>query len=99
MIQMLSSPGPIVRQQPVRAMRKPLRLKYPMKKKKKKHRDEKDASDTDAWVEKTKDNLNEFKEIIRKDEEARKDIDINIKKSSFNAEAPVKNWDSKPDLK
>ena len=69
------------------------------KKKKKKHRDEKDASDTDAWVEKTKDNLNEFKEIIRKDEEARKDIDINIKKSSFNAEAPVKNWDSKPDLK
>lgn len=75
------------------------RPKKHKKKKKKKHRDERELSDSEAWVEKTKDNLGEFKEIIRKDEEARKDSDNNCKKSSFNSEAPVKNWDAKPDLK
>ena len=55
------------------------------KKKKKKHKEDKESSDSDLWVEKTRDNLDKFKDTV--------------KQSECNPDAPVKNWESKPDHK
>jgi len=62
------------------------------KKKKKKHkRKYEDGSDNEDWVEKTKDNLNKFN--------GEGDNGSNTKVSAFNPDAPIKQWNSKPDMK
>jgi len=69
------------------------------KKKKKKHKKKRDASsDTEAWEEKTRDNLDKFKE--GKDKRSKSPDHIrSVKESSSNPNAPVKKWNAKPELK
>jgi len=69
------------------------------KKKKKKHKKKRDASsDTEAWEEKTRENLDKFRD--EKDKRSRSpELKKNIKESFSNPDAPVKKWNSKPELK
>jgi len=73
------------------------RKKKHKKKKKKKHKEEREESD--SWVEKTKDNLENFKGKEIHEDEVKEEIKDNCKMSQHNPDAPVKSWDSKPDLK
>merc|ERR1712179_38346 len=69
------------------------------KKKKKKHKKRRDASsDTEGWEEKTRENLDKFKD--EKDKRHRSpEFKTNVKESFSNPDAPVKKWNSKPELK
>jgi len=69
------------------------------KKKKKKHKKRRDASsDTEGWEEKTRENLDKFKD--EKDKRHRSpEFKKNVKESFSNPDAPVKKWNSKPELK
>ena len=71
--------------------------RHKKKKKKNKHKDERE--DTDAWEEKTKDNLDKFTSDQPAKSQKEVDEPSSFKKSSFNPDAPVKSWDSKPELK
>ena len=71
--------------------------RHKKKKKKNKHKDERE--DTDAWEEKTKDNLDKFASDQPAKSQKEVDEPSSFKKSSFNPDAPVKSWDSKPELK
>jgi len=69
------------------------------KKKKKKHKKRRDASsDTEGWEEKTRENLDKFKDekVIR---HRSPEFIKNVKESFSNPDAPVKKWNSKPELK
>ena len=69
------------------------------KKKKKKNKHKEEREDTDAWEEKTKDNLDKFTSDQAAKSQKELDDSSSFKKSSFNPDAPVKSWDSKPELK
>lgn len=69
------------------------------KKKKKKNKYKEEREDADAWEEKTKDNLDKFTSDQSVNPQKEMDESSSVKKSSFNPEAPVKSWDSKPELK
>ena len=69
------------------------------KKKKKKNKHKEEREDTDAWEEKTKDNLDKFASDQPAKSQKEVDEPSSFKKSSFNPDAPVKSWDSKPELK
>ena len=69
------------------------------KKKKKKNKHKEEREDTDAWEEKTKDNLDKFASDQPAKSQKEADEPSSFKKSSFNPDAPVKSWDSKPELK
>ena len=60
------------------------------KKKKKKKKKLREDSDSESWDEKTKENLTKF--------EKSSESDSGCKKSSYDPTAPVKNWDSKPEV-
>jgi len=69
------------------------------KKKKKKHKKKRDgSSDTESWEEKTRDNLDKFRDgsHIRSKSPQFKST---VKESSSNPDAPIKKWNSKPELK
>ena len=72
--------------------------RHKKKKKKNKHKDE-EREDTDAWEEKTKDNLDKFTSDQSVKHQKEVEVESSFKKSSFNPDAPVKSWDSKPELK
>eukprot|EP00092_Neocalanus_flemingeri_P004825 GFUD01005193.1.p1 GENE.GFUD01005193.1~~GFUD01005193.1.p1 ORF type:complete len:1167 (+),score=221.51 GFUD01005193.1:109-3609(+) len=72
------------------------------KKKKKKHKKKhEDNSDTEGWVEKTRDNLDKFDaKKLKKDQRTKSpEFKRNVKESSSNPDAPVKKWDARPELK
>jgi len=71
------------------------------KKKKKKHKKKlDDNSDTEGWVEKTRDNLDKFDDIGSKKKRPKSpEYNRTVKESSSNPTAPVKKWDAKPELK
>ena len=71
------------------------------KKKKKKHKKKlDDNSDTEGWVEKTRDNLDKFDDIGSKKKRSKSpEYNRTVKESSSNPTAPVKKWDAKPELK
>jgi len=72
------------------------------KKKKKKHKKKHDDhTDTDGWIEKTRDNLDKFDTKSSKKEKRSKSPEYTrtVKESSSNPSAPVKKWDAKPQMK
>jgi len=69
------------------------------KKKKKKHKKKREeSSDTEGWEEKTRDNLDQFKDDKVKRSKS-PDYKRVVKESSSNPDAPVKKWNAKPELK
>ena len=71
--------------------------RHKKKKKKNKHKE-----DSETWEEKTKDNLDKFTSLPSEENLTNPKIEVeefSFKKSSFNPDAPVKGWDSKPDVK
>jgi len=63
-------------------------------KKKKKKKKKKERDDDDEWEEKTKDNLEKFDK-----KKAEEDKLTAERMTSYDPAAPVKRWDSKPDIK
>jgi len=67
------------------------------KKKKKKHKKKHEETSDNEWEEKTKDNLSKFGSSYGKEDDALSNRPI--KESTSNPQAPIKKWNSKPELK